>query len=78
MASPDEEETANLYEAWPDIARCLRIRTRLANNKAIAKMWDLLQALDYAYQSPESWPWWQRTSAIMHNWHCIMVAGPCR
>ena len=36
--SPDGEETANFYEAWPDIARCLSIRPGLAKYKAVAKI----------------------------------------
>ena len=37
-ASPDGEETANLFEAWPDIATCLEIRPSTAKYKAIANM----------------------------------------
>ena len=44
LASPDGEETANFFEAWPDISRCLGIRPSTAKYKAIANMWDLLQA----------------------------------
>ena len=51
-ASPDGEETANFFEAWPDIARCLGIRPSLAKYKAIANLWDLLQALYCTYQRP--------------------------
>ena len=29
-ASPDGEETANFFDAWPDIARCLGIRSSTA------------------------------------------------
>ena len=52
-ASPDGKETANFFEAWPDIARCLGIRPSTAKYKAIANMWDLLQALYYTYQGPD-------------------------
>ena len=41
-ASTDGEETANYFEAWPDITRCLGIRSSSAKYKAIANMWDLL------------------------------------
>ena len=51
-ASPDREETANFFDAWPDIARCLGIRPGTAKYKAIANMWDLLQALYCTYQGP--------------------------
>ena len=49
-ASTDGEETANFFDAWPDIARCLGIRPSTAKYKAIANMWDLLQALYCTYQ----------------------------
>ena len=52
-ASPDGEETANFYDAWPDIAKCLGIRPSTAKYKAIANMWDLLQALYCTYQGPD-------------------------
>ena len=60
LASPDGEETANFLEAWPDIARCLGIRPSTAKYKAIANMWDLLQALHCTYQGPNplNWPPW--------------------
>ena len=51
-ASPDREETANFFDAWPDIARCLGIRPSTARYKAIANLWDLLQALYCTYQGP--------------------------
>ena len=51
-ASPDGEETANFFYAWPDIAKCLGIRPSTAKYKAIANMWDLLQALYCTYQGP--------------------------
>ena len=51
-ASPDGEETANFFEAWPDIARCLGIRPSSAKYKAITNLWDLLQALYCTYQGP--------------------------
>ena len=51
-ASPDGEETANFFDAWPDIAKCLGIRPSTAKYKAIANMWDLLQALYRTYQGP--------------------------
>ena len=51
-ASPDGEETANFFEAWPDIARCLSIRPSMAKYKAIANLWDLLRPLYYTYQGP--------------------------
>ena len=51
-ASPDGEETPNLFAAWPDIARCLGIRPSTAKYKAIANMWDVLQALYCTYQGP--------------------------
>ena len=51
-ASPDGEETANFFDAWPDIAKCLGIRPSTAKYKAIANMWDLLRALYCTYQAP--------------------------
>ena len=45
-ASPDGGETASFLEAWPDIARCLGIRLGTAKYKAIANLWDLVQALN--------------------------------
>ena len=44
-ASPDGEETANFFDAWPDIAKCLGMRPSTAKYEAIANMCDLLQAL---------------------------------
>ena len=52
-ASPDGEETANFYKEWPDIARCLGIRLGSAKYKAIAQIWDLVQALYCTYESPK-------------------------
>ena len=52
-ASPDGEETANFFDAWPDIAKCLGIWPSTAKYKAIANMWDLLQALYCTYQGPD-------------------------
>ena len=49
-ASPYGEETANIFEAWPDIARCLGIRPSTAKYKATANLWDMLQALYCTYQ----------------------------
>ena len=43
------EETANFFDAWPDIAKCLGIRPSTAKYKAIANMCDLLQALYFTY-----------------------------
>ena len=51
-ASPDGEETANFFEAWPDIARRLGIRPSTAKYKAIATLWELLQPLLCTYQGP--------------------------
>ena len=51
-ASPDGEETANFFDAWPDIVRCLGIRPSTAKYKAIANMWETLQALYCIYQGP--------------------------
>ena len=51
-ASPEEEETANFVDAWPDIAKCLGIRPSTAKYKTIANMWDLLQSLNCTYQGP--------------------------
>ena len=51
-ASPDGEEMANFFDACPDIAKCLGIRPSTAKYKAIANMWDLLQALYCTYQGP--------------------------
>ena len=45
LASPDGEETPNFFDAWPDIARCFGIRPSTAKYKAIANLWDQLQAL---------------------------------
>ena len=50
--SPDGKETANFFDAWPDIARCLGIRPSMAKYKAITNMWDLPQALYCTYQGP--------------------------
>ena len=58
-SSPDGEETANFFEAWPDITRCLGIRPSTAKYKAIANLWDLLQALYCTCQGQ-----WQRISAV--------------
>ena len=54
-ASPNGEETANFVEAWPDIARCLGIRPSTAQYKAIAHLWDLLEALYCTYEGPNPW-----------------------
>ena len=51
-ASPDGEETANFFDAWLDIAKCLGIGPSTAGYKVIAIMWDLLQALYCTYQGP--------------------------
>ena len=51
-ASPDGEETANFFDAWPDIAKCLGIRPSTAKYKAIANMWDLPHTLYCTYQGP--------------------------
>ena len=51
-ASPDGEETAHFFEALQDIARCLGIKPSTAKYKAIANMWDPLQALYCTYQGP--------------------------
>ena len=51
-ASPDGKETANFFDAWPDIAKCLGMRRSTAKYKANANMWDLLQALYCTYQGP--------------------------
>ena len=51
-ASPDREETANFLRAWRDIAKCLGIRPSTAKYKAIANLWDLLQALHCTYHGP--------------------------
>ena len=51
-ACPDGEETANFLNARADIAKCLGIRPSTAKYKAIANMWDLLQALYCTYQGP--------------------------
>ena len=40
------------FDAWPDIAKCLGIRPSTAKYKAIANMWDLLQAPYGTYQGP--------------------------
>ena len=50
LASPDGEETANFFDAWPSFAKCLGIRPSTAKYKAIANMWDLLQAYYCTYQ----------------------------
>ena len=51
-ACPVGEERANFFVAWPDIATCLGIRPSTAKYKAIANMWDLLQAIYCTYQGP--------------------------
>ena len=53
VSSPDGEETANFYDAWPEIARLLGIRPSSAKYKAVASMWDLLQSLYCTYQAPQ-------------------------
>ena len=55
LASPDGEKTANFFDAWPHIAKCLGIRTSTAKYKAIANMWDLLQTRYCTYQGPNPW-----------------------
>ena len=52
--SRDGEETANFFDAWPGIDRCLGIRPSTAKWKAIANMWDLLHALYCTYQGPNT------------------------
>ena len=49
-ALPDREETPNFFEAWPDIAGSLGITPSSAKYKAIANLWDLLQALYCTYE----------------------------
>ena len=49
-ASLDGEGTANFFDAWPDIAKCLGMRPSTAKCKGIANMWDLLQALYCTYR----------------------------
>ena len=56
MASSDGEESSNFYEVWPNIARYLGIRLGSAKYKALAKMWDLLQAVYCTYQSLQNLP----------------------
>ena len=51
-ASPNGEETAKSFDTWSDTAKCLDIRPSMAKYKAIANMWDLLQALYFTYQGP--------------------------
>ena len=63
-AAPDGEETANVFEAWPDIARCLGFRLGSAKYKAAANMGDLLQALYCTYKG---------TNLV----NCAAVAGHC-
>ena len=53
-ASPDRGETANFFDAWPDIARCLGIRPSTAKYKDIANLWDLLQARYCTNQGPST------------------------
>ena len=50
--SPDGEETANFFEAWLNIARCLGIGPSTAKYKAMANLWHLLQALYCTYRGP--------------------------
>ena len=69
-ASPDAEETANFFEAWPDIARCLVIRPSSAKYKAIANLWDLLQSLYCRYQGPN--PFNCATLAKDFRRHCTV------
>ena len=69
-ASLDGEETANFFEAWPDIARCLCIRPSTAKYKAIANMWDLPQALYCTYQGPN--PLNRAAAARDFQRHCIV------
>ena len=52
--SPDGNETADFFDAWPDIAKCLGMRRSTAKQKAIGNMWDLLQALYCTYQGPNA------------------------
>jgi hypothetical protein len=75
-ASPDGEETANFFDAWPDIAKCLGIRPSTAKYKAIANMWDLLQALYCTYQGPNplNCAAVARFPATLHCWNSIMVS----
>ena len=48
-ASSDGEETADVFQAWAYIARCLGIRLGSAKYKAVPNMWNLLQALYCIY-----------------------------
>ena len=72
-ASPDGEETANFFDAWPDITKCLGIRPSTAKYKAIAHMWDLLQALYCTYQGPNP----LNCAAVARDFrrHCIVGAA---
>ena len=51
-ASPDGEETAIFFDAWPHIAKFLGNRPSSAKYKAITNMLDLLQALYGTYDGP--------------------------
>ena len=71
--SPDGEETANFFDAWPDIASCLGIRPSTAKWKAIANMWDLLQALYCTYQGPN--PLNRAAVACDFRRHCTVATA---
>ena len=70
----DGEETANSFDAWPDIAKCLGIRPSTAKYKAIAHMWDLLQALYCTYQGPNP----LNCAALGRDFrhYCTVQSGP--
>ena len=70
-ASRDGEKTANFFDTWPDIAKCLGIRPSTAKYKAIANMWDLLQALYCTYQGPNP----LNCAAVARNFRRQCTAG---
>ena len=70
-ASPDGEETANFFDAWPDISRCLSIRPSMTNDKAIPNMWDVLHALYCTYQGPNP----LNCAAVAHDFRRHRTVG---
>ena len=79
-ASPDREETANFFEAWPRIARCLGIRPSTAKCKAITNLWDVLHALYCTYQAPNplncaavARDFWRHCTAGTASWYLLSL-----
>ena len=70
-ASADGEETANFFEAWPDISRYFGIKPRSAKYKAIANLWDLLQILYCTYRARDL----LNSAAAARDFRCHCTIG---